>query len=347
MSRLVLHIGTHKTATTSIQRFLRRNAETLAGRGVWYPGYDLVGAPNHYAHLEIANALSGRSASDPDQARAFLAAVRAGMADHDVTILSAESFYRHVVLPRNGKMPEGVEAYWDARRCYIAQVHDLIGPAEITVVFRRQDDYAQSLYQEHVKVTRIRRGFKTFLKDYWYHFAFLDQVRAWEEVFGPVRVLGFERLRETGDVIGSFCAALGIAADDLPRPAVQNESLPLDLVVMKRLLHGFVPDPEDEDEDPLRRHVLEIARRFGPEDRAALLRRSLFESAARQAEFLDGFMADNRVLGGLAANCPPDAPLFPPDDGPGGILYGDKLQPPFLDALGRLAAAAPLPEEPR
>ena len=37
MARIVLHIGTHKTATTTIQTFFYRNAARLAEHGVIYP----------------------------------------------------------------------------------------------------------------------------------------------------------------------------------------------------------------------------------------------------------------------------------------------------------------------
>ncbi|MCB1537020.1 MAG: hypothetical protein KDJ44_20495 [Rhodoblastus sp.] len=37
MKKLILHIGRHKTGTTSVQRFLAANADVLAARGVCYP----------------------------------------------------------------------------------------------------------------------------------------------------------------------------------------------------------------------------------------------------------------------------------------------------------------------
>ena len=37
MARIVLHIGTHKTATTTIQNVFHRNATLLAQHGIVYP----------------------------------------------------------------------------------------------------------------------------------------------------------------------------------------------------------------------------------------------------------------------------------------------------------------------
>ena len=42
MGRLIVHIGTHKTATTTIQHHLAANRKVLASRGIWYPSYRLL-----------------------------------------------------------------------------------------------------------------------------------------------------------------------------------------------------------------------------------------------------------------------------------------------------------------
>ena len=43
--RLLLHIGSQKTGTTSIQQFLARNRSILSERGFYVPDY--VGGANH------------------------------------------------------------------------------------------------------------------------------------------------------------------------------------------------------------------------------------------------------------------------------------------------------------
>jgi hypothetical protein len=51
-----IHIGLPKTGTTSIQTFLRRNAEALAARGYCYPGTEFGESANHDVFL---NAITG------------------------------------------------------------------------------------------------------------------------------------------------------------------------------------------------------------------------------------------------------------------------------------------------
>src|SRR5918995_1398619 len=117
MGRLIVHIGTHKTATTTIQRHLARNRRALAARGIWYPSYDLIGKPRHYAHLGIVNAFSAQHAK--------------------LTRADAEPFYRHVTYLRPNEVPGDAETYWRQREQYVEHVRALFAGAspEIAVVF--------------------------------------------------------------------------------------------------------------------------------------------------------------------------------------------------------------------
>jgi len=44
---LIVHIGSHKTGTTAIQRFAASHRATLRERGLWYPSYEEIGRPEH------------------------------------------------------------------------------------------------------------------------------------------------------------------------------------------------------------------------------------------------------------------------------------------------------------
>lgn len=338
MSRLILHIGTHKTGTTSIQRFLDANRAALAARGVLYPGYDLIGAPGHYAHIGIVNAFSGGAAPfTPEQARAFFAAVRARMADHDVTILSAEPFYRHFVPVTKGEVPEDPEEYWPARHAYVERVAEMVGvPAQVVCVFRRQDSFAQSLYQESVKVSRQKMTFDEYLERRWFHFAFLRQAEAWDRVFPGLAALSFERLAAGGDLPGAFCEAVGIDHAGLPRPPRANEGMHVDLVILKRVLNATgVPRAE------LRRRVERLGAHLDatrPKLAAHLKARSFFPSAKAQQAFQKGFQDDNAALRArFMPSVPKGERIFPTAPSRTRPRYGDALDPRLLEAMLRLA----------
>ncbi|TFL17109.1 hypothetical protein [Jannaschia formosa] len=340
---LVLHVGTHKTATTSVQTFLRRNAPALSKRGLWYPDYRLIDRPSHYAHIGAVNGLAGRDRNiDPATARRFFEAVRDRAAKRPLTVISAESFWRHLDIPAEAQPPTDPEAYWAARRSWIAGLRDLVGPARILVTLRRQDGYAASLYQEHVKATRYRGDFAAFRAEHWWHFDYLGQLRAWAEVFPDPLVLGFDALRASGDVAGAFCAALGVEAGDLPRPPRRNEGLLPDLVVLKRALNGT-----EHGRGALRERVEALEAAVPPETRATLARRSLWTSAAEAEAFRQGFAADNAALeaaftGGVAlfSDAPADDPAAP------ALAYGDALSPTALDWLSRAALESGAAQEP-
>jgi hypothetical protein len=52
--RVVLHIGTAKTGTSSIQMFLVRNAEALAAQGILVPASPLSGLRGAQSHRKLA-----------------------------------------------------------------------------------------------------------------------------------------------------------------------------------------------------------------------------------------------------------------------------------------------------
>ena len=331
MSLLILHIGTHKTATTTLQRHFARNRAALAARGIWYPDYDLIGKGGHYAHLGMVNAFAGQHDKySVEDARNFFREVGARVRDHEVTLISGEPFYRHIAYRSPGQVPEDPEIYWPLRDAYIEQIREAFGdvPAEIAVVFRRQVDYAPSLYQEQVKVTRYAQDFATFRREFWYHFDYLGQARAWARVFGTLHVLRFEDLVSGGDPVAAFGALLGLDLSGPETVAQQNVSMHPDAVVLKRLLHAtkidkdvLRADIEKMLEGPLRRRV----RKFS--------NRSLYADAADMQAFHRSFRRDNEYLGreffpGFA----PGSQLFS-DRLKEDLRFGDELHPYFLNMM--------------
>ncbi len=239
--KLFLHIGTHKTGTTSIQRFLHAHRKTLAARGVWYPDFSLVGFRSHYAHLDFARALADEGSVRFDLARAeqFAQEVIRRAVDYDVVLISAEPFYRHT-LPRTKESEPG---YFEARSTYVRRVRSLWGDLtpEVVVCLRRQDRFAQSLYNEHLKVTKYKHDFMRFVRERHVLFEYDRQLEVWEQEFGAPRLFLFEDLVGAKEgLVKRFLTGLGIADSvlcDLAEPPVQNLSLPLELLAFKRELN--------------------------------------------------------------------------------------------------------------
>lgn len=334
MSRIILHIGTHKTATTSVQRGLSRNREVLKERGIWYPDYELIGKRNHYAHLGIVNAFShAHPEMTREEAIAYFAAVSEGARDYDVTIISAEPFFRHVIHGKNGKSAKPsfyTSLYWEQRNAYIEDVrahfpHDNV---DIAMVVRRQVDYGPSLYQEHVKTSRYTCDYAHFRKNFWPRFDYLRQARAWRDVFGTLRLARFEDLVRAPDLLDAFGTLIGADLGNLDPAPVQNESLPPDLVIWKRLLNR-----SPRKEAVIRKMVMRLGESAVMDKLGDLKGRTFYNDIEEMREFHDSFADANELLKReFMPEGAQDAPMFSDtlrDD----LMFGDELHPTFLEAL--------------
>lgn len=327
MPRFIVHIGTHKTATTSIQRHLAHHRDTLAERGVFYPDYSIIGRKPHYAHLGMVNALSGRHKVYPvAAAEKFFAEVHRQASGYDTTVISAEPFYRHVQNDPDDGPKYDPDDYWPLRNAYIERIRDLLGgDVQIVVVFRRQAEYAHSLYQEHVKVTRYNGNFRTFLREFWYHFTFLQQAQAWDRVFPGLKAMSFDRLIRTGDAVAEFCRLLDLPVEGLEQPLRANEGLPVDLVILKRMLHRT-----SENKEAVRKKLERITEHLSPETQEMFRTRSFFASQDDLLKFQVSFDTDNEDLRPyLLHEDAATGPIFREGVKPG-QRYGDQLNPQFL-----------------
>jgi hypothetical protein len=208
---LWIHIGAHKTGTSSLQAMLEAERIGLAAQSIWYdrPSFDLA---LHFAHN------SPVPADELARAKAEFRA-RIDARPEDTVLLSSEHF--------SGDP-------YDCYRNAGAVADDLRALVEgfdvrIILCVRRQDEFVQSYYNQHIKV-----GFcETFA-------AYRERVRperlewdrlaaAYEERFGAenIRVLIYERVAQSGgDLLQTFFGGLGqefrIRPRNYPR---SNESL--------------------------------------------------------------------------------------------------------------------------
>lgn len=244
--RLILHIGTHKTGTTGIQRFCAAHREALLREGILYPSYALIGEREHYAHHGVAHGLSG---NDPDwpveKVKRFLKEVATQCPQDGLVLLSAEPFYRHLII--RGKRKAAYlddRDYWQVRRCFIEVVAAAFGDfeVEVVVVFRKQPAYFDSLYQEIVKATRFTgTPFEYYLMKR-NELNYFDQMNTWGELFPNIRVLLFEELLKQNNLVGDFLTAT--TGKTLAFPAVAskwNSNLHPLVIETKRRFNALPP----------------------------------------------------------------------------------------------------------
>ena len=226
MSEIILHIGTHKTGTTTIQDTLFHNRRFLKARGVVYPRIGLI-APHHN--------LVTRWIDLPLQFRARRSALAnwqslaRGWAEGDGTVLlSSEEFSR--------MQPTAVD---------FRELRTLVGGFDrkrVAVVFRNQLGFIQSIY---VQVTKsqsfvdfdyfvsqcVRSRYATGLAlDY---NLLLDHVLAGFEP-GEVVLIPYEASVAGEGLVTTFCRKLGLpvtGAELAPLPAGNSNVSPTPLAL--------------------------------------------------------------------------------------------------------------------
>ena len=234
--KLIIHIGTHKTGTTAIQRAFSANREKLLQHGVWYPNYFEVigGEKSSYAHLDIAKGIMNeRCLLSRDDSLKFLQGLHqnAKRVNANKVLLSAESFLRG----REGndkKIWQKIQNFQLLLKDSLSDFTDI----QIVVTFRSYVDYLESLFNEHVKATNYEKDIFTFHEEYAERFNYKAIVSSWEKIFGEVKVISFQDLDKnflerswTELVFDSEVAKIIEGTSSLANP-----SWPLPLVDLKR-----------------------------------------------------------------------------------------------------------------
>ena len=248
MPRLYLHIGTHKTGTTSLQRFLAANRDPLRRQGIVYPDPAIGGFRSSYAHHHVAHAMAERTGEGtPDDARRFFDALRRDLRGGEVGVVSAEALYRHV-LPGGeaGHLYDAGSGAVGDPQPYVERVRECLGDVDVTVlvVLRRQDAFLESLYAEQVMATAYRKTIDRFTAERAWMADYDARLATWAGVFGAdaIRVRTFEASSFPEGIERSFVEWVGGRWDDrLASPVVHNVTLPRVLVEYKRAVNGRQP----------------------------------------------------------------------------------------------------------
>ena len=237
---LVLHLGSGKTGTTSIQTFLHENRDRLAELGFLYPR-----SPGPVRHTRVS--LSMLPAELVERAPAWH---RQGFASVDD--LRAD-FHRKLRaelaeagLPRVILSDEALFGTRDeARERLRLLTDDIAHRVRLVVYLRRQDDHVTSRYQQVVKVGETRR-----LEDrvramnlsglYDYH----TRLSKWQQVMDPASfvVRPFERARfPDGSLHQDFLDSAGVdaRAEKLAQVTQLNESLDAEAVEFLRIFNLY------------------------------------------------------------------------------------------------------------
>lgn len=235
--RFVVHIGTHKTGTSSIQTFCAANRKELLEQGIYYP-------TNKYSSRNF-NFLAARIArGDLDEPRAFLAdaARKAARKGAHTVLLSAESFYAmNSFFFRLYNRPVG--NYWASEKHAVEAFRTCFPRGEMRILcyLRRQDRQVETVYNQCVKHETGFPGtiddFLPLMEDMLDYAGHLD---LWADAFGAgnIQVRSYDQAADR--LIPDFLeASVGIQDDKGFRPIKEEANVRLNRDVMeyKRILN--------------------------------------------------------------------------------------------------------------
>ena len=248
MTRLIIHIGAHKTATTSVQKYLNDDTDQLAELGVYYPHCCWY----HFSQHRIAFAMKGMidpAAGDVPSFEDEIAALRLSLerSDAPTAVISSEEFF-------------------SAKETEIARLQQQLSDFEIRIVafLRRPDELYLSTYNQRMKEpdSNFRLGIAEGLDEPERVCPDIDlaaNVRRWARVFGGDKVT-IHRF-EDGDPIRVVLEAAGVDPDILPPASIHiNKSAPNAVIELMRIAKSTIPDPA------IRRRLLTRAMKFFPAD---------------------------------------------------------------------------------
>jgi hypothetical protein len=194
---IAIHIGASKAGSTTIQQFLRANAETLRQIGVDYPR---ICQSNRGYHVNLYYNLRGHPNFKPQFGSLKQLVDHIGTQKFKTTILSAE----------------------ELQRCKTSEVtalkeslHAVDDDIQIRLIIRDLVDLMPSTYSQSTKGGENALDFDTFFAERVSHrgTGFVETARVWGDAFGwdrlRVRVLD-RKLLLNGDLIDDFLTGVGV-----------------------------------------------------------------------------------------------------------------------------------------
>lgn len=291
VERIVLHIGTEKTGTSSIQQLLSKNRGALAAEGIVYPAFTGQQGNSQWGFVAaVADSPwkfdFGARLGIRDQTSA--AAYRARLIEaidgellacpgRHTLLISSEHFHSRLRNPR----------VIGALKTLLARWSDNV---QVVLYLRRQDRLAVSHYSTKLKSGKPNPRVFPWIEEgsLPYYFDYERLYENWCTVFGEAAVQAALYRKEAfvgGDLLSDFCHRVGMEGLELQRPARANPSLSEHgLALLKELNRQWPKDPLGHHDPERARLVVSISR----EHRGRSFPCSRAEAEAFYAHFAPG-----------------------------------------------------------
>lgn len=251
MKELILHIGTTKTGTTSLQRFLFDNREKLEEHGVCFPlfsrarGTSFVQMNGFFIQNFCYKKAEGKTQNLYDDLFTNdFQKLSESLTRFDRVILSEEniSMYSSILRSENK-----LKVYWES----LAKLSEEAGATNVVIVIylRRQDDWFSSHWRQVIKTGRSNESLwecctserSRFAMDY---AGILSDIKKAFNRNARVIVRRYNRATfQGGDIYHDFCAACGIPWDEsfsIPKNE-ENLSTSFDVTEALRTFNEVAP----------------------------------------------------------------------------------------------------------
>lgn len=205
--RIILHIGAPKTASTYLQRRLRKNADTLRRHGIYIPVIPAVAVMAGNAKL-LATTMSRRPSLT----------FQRGFPEIDVSKLDPARIVDELLSDWRSSSESVVLSAENLRPNHAQRLHALLpmsARCAVVLFVRRQDRWIDSYYNQMVKTNEVTTEIGPFLtklcdtegerlcRPDWFAY-----YKAWSDAFGNCRVIFYDEV--ANDVFGAFLEAAGL-----------------------------------------------------------------------------------------------------------------------------------------
>jgi len=249
MALCILHLGSEKTGTSSIQKYFGARRDALLQKGFWYP--DSFANPAAHVHLKLSRAaINGSLGDDAPEVIEFRKEYDTAMAAGvTATVFSSEFFHSEMREP----------ATLERLRAFLDKFFDRF---QLVYYARRQDQMLASMHSTAVKGgwTTDKHALSVYESKGHYYFDHLAVCDQWSAHFGRenLECRIYERDKLTGgDIVNDFAHVIGLERGAEQIYVSANESLSFE--TMSALL--YLNASAEKDNRELRRKLVARGRK--------------------------------------------------------------------------------------
>jgi hypothetical protein len=224
MRNIILHIGRHKTGTSSLQRTFFKNWQVLRDNNIYYPQTGIKG----YGHHKIAVELSRKNTRNP-----FFSLRRLEILDRLKNEINASGSSTILISS---------EAFQNCAAKTVRQAFDNYN-VEVVCYIRNKVDYFVSAYAQKIHATNYAGSIEDFEKNH-FKLNYITFISEWESFFpGHFNIHIYDRSRlEQGNIVADFLRRY--IPENIPIAYFEedgNPSLGYDLISVKRAVNLLYP----------------------------------------------------------------------------------------------------------